>query len=914
VDGIRSELTGIGGHAESPSSSTYGSPILFAESPELRVDSITLEDKVPNEINDAIIEKFGKNKLHESFGDELPNSRFETQSLLSGLHMSGNPHATEILAWFHHKGKFDFKQDKKLAQELFEKTGLHYSKYKLARKTEEENPEAALKLYQSIISDEHSDEVMKQRAHYRLKSMQLHSEDDVLSKDAIADLVDIAYGGQSKSLSALNTLARHHDYVLDQKDMAIAYYEEPSQAPSKKFANAALLRIAKLTGVTPRRPGGEIDSFHQIDSVNALEEVVNRDALASPEGLQAFKNLVQKAREHNEHALTAVAFMHFEKPEVFGRKDKFVHKIMSQIVVRKSHPRKAEALFAIAKLYMQNRAGLKSDRAQENEYLRRSALMGDSSARTEFALRSLSDKFGLEKNLPMAFRLFYQSRKGKEKSTALYHLGDAFEKGWGGAKIDLDTSHYYYNLAAKAKNPDAMQKMKELEIDQASGTNKYSPEHETLLAQGVVDNSSYALYRRGIQYFEGLDGKPDLAPSGKAFLNRAINTDIHHPNLKAMWYLADKAKDGVVGVGVSYHDVNHKMLYVESAKLGFVQSQLDLGRYLAGGRYEFEKDTKRAVEWLLTALKRLPDNQANAENYNTVLGVLHKLSEDGDPHASLALAEIFETGAFEYPRDVHKAAQYILKCDDGSDKAIHKHALILLNGIPPNAQGFSVEKDPEKAIDLLKTLVSENYVPAKVTLGLEYLKQDVSKHLDGLILLKEAREAGDLNAFYQTGELYLKGDTNHFSNDERGNYDIHYAAKNGLAVAQGAWAARLLNYPEKDRAMEDIEMEAVGWAERGAAQNDANSLYILYTLQKFNRGGLDAESELLYGNNLQLAAHAGHSQANYDLAIELEEDTKNLEENKARIIELLQQAKAAGHEDAAGKLIGMGITDKSAVA
>ena len=313
-------------------------------------------------------------------------------------------------------------------------------------------------------------------------------------------------------------------------------------------------------------------------------------------------------------------------------------------------------------------------------------------------------------------------------------------------KPNKDFQEHIKKLQASKENKDVLELAEYLDV--GLGVKKDQKKaFETLLElheKGFLD----ATYRLAAKFLE-----IDKVSQAFSLLQKGVDGD-HLPSIKKMAALFLDYKNDTIEA--------HQLLK-KAANKGDTESMFYLGSlYTVDPKL---KDPEQAYRWI-----KMAADKGSVQAYRQ-LGVLYRsgfgvkrdpqkalellelAARKGDMTSFEILADIYRNGEIDGKKDYTKCREYLMKAViKGSYKALLMTAELYLNG-------EGVEKDPEKAISLLKEASKEGIVEADLQLGdifsfgtvIERDEKSAFTHY------KKAAEAGDKYGMFKLALAYLGG-------------------------------------------------------------------------------------------------------------------------------------------------------------
>lgn len=241
-------------------------------------------------------------------------------------------------------------------------------------------------------------------------------------------------------------------------------------------------------------------------------------------------------------------------------------------------------------------------------------------------------------------------------------------------------------------------------------------------------------------------------------------------------------------------------------------------------------------------------------------------------------------------------------------------SLSLFISLPASAATYEegraayLDKDYEKALQILKPLAEKGHAKAQVTLGIMYdfghgVEKDTARAVEWY---EKAAAQGNSVVQHDLGVKYFRGDGIP-QNYEKAAAWWRMAADNGVAESQynlGLMYQRGLGF-EKDSA------QAVIWYAKAASQGHAYAQYSLGVMYSFGQGVQQDYSKAL--TYFQDAAEQDIAQAQYNLAVLLE-NGRGTDVDLPSARKWYKKAADAGIEQATQRLASLEKTDQSSSA
>ena len=315
-----------------------------------------------------------------------------------------------------------------------------------------------------------------------------------------------------------------------------------------------------------------------------------------------------------------------------------------------------------------------------------------------------------------------------------------------------------------------------------------------------------AQFNLGKLYYEGIGGKQDYDQAFE-WLKKSAEGEDGEP--MAQVYLGVLYADGK---GVDKNTEEAFKWFKKAAELGESSAQLNLGlMYMNGALVE--------------------------KNYEEALFWVRKSAEQGDSDAQTVLGKWYYEETV-VKQDYHKALEWFEK----AAKQDNAGALYMLGSM--YYHGIGVGQNHDKAFEYFEKATKQDYqncseafkkdyIEAKYNLGVMYIYGEGTRknRKEGLRLIKEAAELGNVNAQKALGEWHFNG--SHVKKDlGKAFHWVEKAAKQGDADAQNIVSALYL----EGVGVKQNTKKAVEWAKKAAKQGHELAINALKSLNDDGAG------------------------------------------------------------------------------
>ena len=273
------------------------------------------------------------------------------------------------------------------------------------------------------------------------------------------------------------------------------------------------------------------------------------------------------------------------------------------------------------------------------------------------------------------------------------------------------------------------------------------------------------------------------------------------------------------------------------------------------------------------------------------IGLLQKAAEKGENDAKYYLGTSLLKGTHHISKNEQEAVKLLREAARGGHKeAIYELGIYLV-------EHKEAEIIQDEGVKLLQDLADHNHTKAQFHLGMYFLKQkDPALQARGEALLRDAANLGSALAQYELGMHFLKGET-----IEEGKSLLHKFLETTSPSANRArrdeakYELSLLETKEKDEATQKegwTYLKDLAYQGYPKAQYIVGLEYLKSTEQEFQNAGLKLLENASSAGHIdaayqraswarahglriprepyfRIAANAGHTQAQYELAMEL---------------------------------------------
>lgn len=491
---------------------------------------------------------------------------------------------------------------------------------------------------------------------------------------------------------------------------------------------------------------------------------------------------------------------------------------------------------------------------------------------------------GVEQNDQMAIH-HYRIAADLGDTDSMVEMGHRYREGNGVEKNDVTATEYYRKAAEKDDSNGVYQLAKA--YYNGLGVDKDVPLSTQLWEKSAELGHWGAQFYTGINYLTG-DGVERDFQKAVFWFEKASEQE--HP--EATYKLGSLYMDGI---GVERDPAKGIAYIIQAADLGAKEAYFLAGVTYFQGNYGYPVDKTKAIEYWVKG------SEEGEGGCTKNLGIVYKTGDgvDRDPVKALAYFEkAVEQGNIDAleqlglaycnggiaTHDERKARAYFERAyKAGSVDGAYFLGLLL-------ETGEQIEHDLEQAYSIYLFAAEKGNADAMVKVGFFLhegmgVKKDVAKAVEWL---EKAKAAGNQNAeeflsiSYRNGEGDPKMAFEHYlklaeQGDAEAQYQLYNAYDDGNGVEQNAELAR-------------------EWCKKAADNGHIVA------------AALTGLHEMIFGNTVdavkywEIAARGGHLKAATDLADLYLEGKDGVPINKARAIELLNEAANAGFAEAQNSL------------
>lgn len=594
--------------------------------------------------------------------------------------------------------------------------------------------------------------------------------------------------------------------------------------------------------------------------------------------------------------------------------------MLDQELLARAEANDVQAIFEVAKAYYMGQ-GVEEDNDKAFELFSKVVALDPSFADVYSRIGRCYEKgWGTAQDLVRAIEA-YSIGANLNSAACHYYLAVSYENGTGVEQDDQKAIHHY-KIAADLGDTDSMVEMGH-RYRAGNGVEKNDITATEYYRKAAEKDDSNGVYQLARAYYDGLGVEKDIPRStqlweksaelghwGAQFytgINYLTGDGVEKDFQKAAFWFEKAAEQehpdatyklGTLymdGVGVERDEAKGMAYIVQAAELGAKDAYFQAGVTYFQGNYGYPVDKTKAVEYWLKGSEKgeggctknlglvYKNGDGVERDPSKALAYFEKAAEQGNVDSLEQLGLAYCNGGIAM-HDEKKAAEYFERAyNSGSVDGAYLLGLLL-------ETGEQTEHDLARALELYLFAAEKGNTNAMTKVGY-FLHEGIGaeKDIDKSIQWLEKAKAGGnqsaekfLNIFYQNGEGDPKAAFEHYLKlAEQGDAEAQYALYNAYDNGDGV---------EKD------EEKARMWCKRAAD----NGHIVAAAVTGFH--------EMIFGSTLEgvkyweIAAQGGHMKAATDLADLYLEGKDGVPMNKARAIELLNEAANSGYAEAQNSL------------